>query len=247
MDAARAWRWTKEGKMAARYSDRFLRNVTILLGLAAMAIGCGPSSLAVLFMPFVDDRIEPKCKLADPKKEITVVVASHFENLEVRPDVQPAAGELAETFANELRKRAQVNKEKIKVVPPLKARPHLAKLKTPWDAEGLLSVGEKLGADYVIALNIQDMALIKPSTFNQLYQGKADIEVTVYDTHQPALESVIKKDPFRSEFPRSRPIDQSECSPLQFRQMFINRIARDLARWFTAYPSDEKFEIDSIQ
>jgi len=43
---------TKEGMMAARKSDLFLRNVTILLGLACLAIGCGPSSLAYLFLPF---------------------------------------------------------------------------------------------------------------------------------------------------------------------------------------------------
>jgi len=63
-------------------------------------------------------------------------------------------------------------------------------------------------------------------------------------SHQPALEAVLLKQPFRCVYPSTREIDSSTSSPAQFRLLFNNRIARDLARWFTAYPSDEKFDID---
>jgi hypothetical protein len=234
---------TKEGIMALRQSDRFLRNITILLGLAWMAIGCGPASLAYLFMPFVDDRVQPKCKLASADKEITVVIAARFENLEVRPELQPADQELAETLRTELVKRFKDNKEKVKIVPTQRVRPHLAKLKE-WDSAGLIQVGEYFQADYVIALNIQSLSLVMPNSYNSLYQGKADVEVTVYDVHQPATEAVLLKQPFRCEYPTSRPIDSSGSSPSQFRLLFNNRMARDLARWFTPYPSDQKFDIE---
>src|SRR5436190_17601182 len=85
--------------------DRFLRNISLLLLLATFAIGCGPQSIYFLVAPFMDDKLEPKCKLADPKKEITVVIASRFENLEVNPEIQPAEQELAETLATQLRAR----------------------------------------------------------------------------------------------------------------------------------------------
>lgn len=229
--------------MATHRRDQFLRNATIVLCLVWFAIGCGPASLAFLFMPFVDDKVPPKCKLASADKEITVVIASRFENLEIRPEVQPAEQELAETLAQQLRTRFKENKEKVKVVPPLRVRPHLSKLKE-WDAPGLIQVGEHFQADYVIALNIQSLSLVMPNSYNSLYQGRADLEVTVYDVHQPSLESVILKQPFRCEYPTSRPIDSSGSNPTQFRMLFTNRMARDLARLFTAYPSDERFDID---
>jgi hypothetical protein len=83
-----------------------------------------------------------------------------------------------------------------------------------------------------------------PNTYNHLYQGQADLEVTVYDVHKPALEAVILKQPFRTVYPTRGPIDSSGNSPDQFRALFNSRMARDLARWFTAYPSDEKFDIE---
>ena len=67
----RTVRKTKEGTMATRKSDLFLRNITILLGFVAMTVGCGPSSLAYLLSPFVDDRVQPKCPLAKPDKALT--------------------------------------------------------------------------------------------------------------------------------------------------------------------------------
>lgn len=219
------------------------RNLILVLVLACLSMGCGPASLAFLIYPFVDDRIQPRCKLAKDDKEITVVIAARFENLEVRPEVQPTDQELAETLAQELRKRTKENKEKVKVVPPLRVRPYLSKVKN-WDAAELVQVGERFQADYVISLTIQNLSLVMPNSYNSLYQGKADVDVAVYDVHQPALEAIILRQPFRCEYPTSRPIDSSGSSPSQFRQMFTNRMARDLARWFTPYPSDQKFDID---
>ncbi len=230
--------------MAIRKSDRFLRNITILLGMAALAVGCGPSSLAMLLAPFVDDRVAPKCKLANPDKEITVVIASRFENLEIRSEVQPADQELAERFASELTKRFKENKEKVTVVPPARVKSHLSKLKT-WDAASLKDVGERhFKADYVIYLNIQNMSLVMPNTYSQLYKGNSDVEVIVYDLHLPTLESTIHRESFRCIYPSTHDVDASTCSPQGFRNQFLGRMSRDLARWFTAYPSDQKFDID---
>ncbi len=229
--------------MATRKSDLFLRNITILLGLATMAIGCGPASLAFMFMPFVDERVQPKCKLASADKEITVVIASRFENLEIRPEVAPTDQELAEMLTQELRKRFKDNKEKVKIEPPVRVRPHLSKLKS-WDASSLVQLGEHFKADYVIALNIQNMSLVMPNTYNSLYKGRADVEVIVYDIHRSALEPILLKDSFRCEYPTTKEVDVSTTSPQGFRNRFIGRMSRDLARWFTAYPSDQKFDID---
>jgi hypothetical protein len=229
--------------MAARTSDRFLRNVTILLGFAAMAIGCGPASLSFLLLPFIDDRVEPKCQLAQKDKEIKIIIASRFQNMELRPDVQQADQELAEALATELRKRFKNNKEKVIVEPPLKVRPHLAKLQD-WNATSLRQLGERMQADCVIALNIQSLSLVLPNSYPPLYKGRADVEVSVYDVHKDAFESEMFRQPFRCEYPAAREYDTTEYNPAQFRLLFNSRMARDLSRWFTAYPSDEKFDIN---
>jgi hypothetical protein len=226
-----------------RSSDRFLRNVTILLGLACMVVGCGPSSLAFLFLPFVDDRIEPKCKLAKADKEIKIVIASRFQNIEVRPDLQPADRELADALASELRKRFKLNKEKAQIEPIQRVQPHLAKLKE-WTAASLIPIGEQFQADYVIALEIEKMSLLMPSSFDSFYKGNADIHVRVYDVHQPAIDAELLRQSFHCEYPNVKTITPSDMNAAGFRALFNNRMARDLARWFTAYPSDEKFDID---
>lgn len=222
--------------------DRFLRNVSLLLLFMTFAIGCGPQSLAFLVLPFVDDKVEPKCKLADPKKEITVAIASRFENLEVRPEIQPAEQELADSLATQLRARFKENKEKVKIVPPVKVRNALTRSRD-WDADTLVAIGKRFDADYVIALTIQDMSLFMGNSYNQLYQGKADLEVVVYDVHQPVLEAVIQRYPFRCEYPKARPVDAT-VNASQFRDMFVRRMGRDLSRWFAAYPSDQNFDMD---
>lgn len=221
--------------------DRFLRNVSLVLLVFTSAIGCGPQSLYFLVAPFVDDKVEPKCKLADPKKEITVVIASRFENLEVRPEIQPAEQELAEALATQLRARFKENKDKVKIVPPLKVRQQLTRTRE-WDADTLVGVGKRFDADYVIAVTLQDMSLFMGNSYNQLYQGRADLEVVVYDVNQPPLEAVLQRYPYRAEFPKARPIDTSGTNPAQFRDLFVRNMGAELARWFAAYPPEKKLD-----
>jgi hypothetical protein len=229
--------------MAAIHPRNFRRAAALVCIASWLAVGCGPSSLAMLFAPFVDDRTPPKYKLAKDDKEVTVVIASRFENLEVRPELMTADQELAEALAAQLRNRFKENKEKVKIVPPLRARPYLLKLKE-WDSANLQKVAETFQADYVIQIDVQRLSLVMPNSYNSLYQGHADLEVTLYDAHQPFLEAVLHKELYRCEYPTSRPIDTTGSSPNQFRIMFVTKMARDLARWFTAYPTEQRLDMD---
>jgi hypothetical protein len=208
-----------------------------------MIIGCGPANLAMLVMPWSDDKVEPKCKLADKNKEITVVLAARFESLEVRPDLMTADQELAEALARELRNRFKDNNEKVKIVPPIRVRPHLQKLRETDDA-GLLRVGEQFQADYVLAIDIQKLSILMPSSYNSLFQGHADLSVRLLDAHAPILEAVKFHEYYHLEHPRGGAEDISGINAGQFRQKFVGRMARDLTRWFAAYPSDQKYDID---
>jgi hypothetical protein len=213
----------------------------LLLGTLWVSIGCGPATLSYFVLPFADDRIPPKCKLAS-KKEVTVCILTNFASLETRPDAVPAEAELAELFAQQLRKRAQEHKEKIKVVPPAKVRAiqHRADLAS----RSLQEIGKELQADYVIALEIGALSLYEKSSFQQLYRGNMEINVQVVDATKPAGEGTIFTEPYRREYPGRGAMDAGDMSIAQFRARFLNAVAADLARLFIAYPSDERHVMD---
>src|SRR5262245_16815323 len=99
-----AKRWTK--------FDRVGLWAALVLGTAWLAIGCSPASLSYLFLPFVEDKIPAKCKLATSEKEVQVAILTNFASLETRPELVPADTELSERLAQQLRKRFADNKEK---------------------------------------------------------------------------------------------------------------------------------------
>jgi hypothetical protein len=205
------------------------------------SIGCNPGALSMLLMPFVDDKIDPPCKLAVKGKEVTVCVLTNFAGLETRSDVIPAEAELPELVAQQLLKRTKENKEKVKIIPPHRTRSYAQNR----DGRSLQDIGNQLKADYVVVLEIQDMTLYEKNSSNMLYRGNVDMLVRVIDTKKPDGESAVFHEHYRGEYPGSAgPMDASEMSLPQFRARFLNKVAADVARFFTAYPSDDRRRMD---
>ena len=227
--------------MATSSNLRGWKWCALLLGTLWVSIGCGPANFAMLLMPFSDDRIDPKCKLAT-KKEVTVCLVTNFATLETRSDVIPAEAELAELFAQQLRKRAEVNRERIKIVPPAKVRSY--KNKADFAARSLHDVGKHFEADYVVSLEITNLSLYEKGSQQTLYRGNTEIHVNVVDMKKPAGEGTIFTEHYRREYPVNAARDASEGSVGRFRAQFLNTVAADLARLFTAYPSDERRSMD---
>src|SRR5437764_900240 len=88
------------------WRERYWPWAVLFLGIAGMTLGCNPQTLNFLLMPFVDDKVQPKCKLAVPdKKVVTVAIATTFTNLETRLEMLPIETELSDRLAAEMRKR----------------------------------------------------------------------------------------------------------------------------------------------
>ena len=147
-----------------------------LLGSLWVAIGCTPATLTGILMPFSDDRVPPVCPLAK-KKEVTVCVVTNFAGLETRLDMLPAANELAELFAQQLRKRADENRDKIKVMAPSKTRNFASA--ADFTGRTLQDIGKQCKADYVISLEITGLDLYERKSAQMLYRGNADINVRI--------------------------------------------------------------------
>jgi hypothetical protein len=227
--------------MSAKNRTWFL--AALVLGSAWMAIGCNPASINFLLMPFVDDKVPAKCKLAHGDKEVHVAILCTHSRLETRPELLPADSELSERLAMQLRKRCAENKEKIKIIPPSQARSLVNQ--NAGHALSLQEIGEKLKADIVVNLEINSISLYEKGSHSTLFRGNTEITVTVADTSKPKGENTVFQEVYRREYPGSRgPIDASGSSVLEFRTLFLNRIAGDLARMFTAFPPDERFLMD---
>jgi hypothetical protein len=217
----------------------------LFLSMTGLVVGCNPQALNFLLMPFVDDKEQPKCKLASPdKKEITVAIVTTFANLETRPEMLPIESELSDRLAAEMLKLAKDNKEKIKFVPTFKVRSLMNQ-----DASGSLSrkeIGEKLKADYVLNLEIHAISLYEKGSANLLFRGKTEISITCIDVHKPRDEGVAFKEDIIREYPGAAryAVDAGNSSVLYFRTQFLSVLSQEIARFFVAYPSDAMHKMD---
>lgn len=227
------------------YAVRSRTLVALLLLGVSLALGCGPANLAMFLIPFVDNKVKPECPLGASEKEVSVAVVVTFADRESRerPEVAPADNELAGLFAQQLRKRSQDNKEKIKLVPGTQIRSYLSK-------QGRLGViapaevGKHFKADRVIAIEIGRLSLYQPNTFPRMLRGNAELTVSVYDLSKPEGEQKIFEKPFMREYPKSRPVDEGNGSVAQFRALFLMKVASDLTRMFTAFDPDDLRRLD---
>jgi hypothetical protein len=211
-----------------------------ILGTFWVSIGCTPATLSMFFLPFVDDKIPPRCKLAK-KQEVTVCIVTNFASLETRSDVIPAESELAHLVAAQLRKRTQENREKVKVLPPSRT----FSLNQAGDGPSLYEIGKRAKADYVVALEIQNLSLYEKNSNNMLYRGNLDMIIRVVDVTQAEGEGTILNEPYRGEYPGALgPVDAAEMNVQQFRARFLNKVAGDVARMFTAYPPEQRLDMD---
>ena len=220
----RAWKWS-----------------ALMLGTLWVSIGCSPATITYFLMPFSDDRIPAKCPLAG-KKEVTVCIVTDFATLETRPETAPAERELAEAFAQQLRKRCQENKEKVKVVPPEKVRNY--KRQGEFASRSNYDIGKHFNADYVVVLEITNFTVFEKGSNQTLFRGNAEVNVQVVDVTKPKGEGTVFTESYRREYPTNGPRDASDCSSTQFRAQFLSAVSADLARMFTPYPRTQGFVID---
>jgi hypothetical protein len=212
--------------------------------LASLSIvGCNPQALNFLLMPFVDDKQQPECKLTSPdKKEVTVAIVSTFAGLETRPEMMTIDSELSERLTFNMRKLAKETKEKITFVPNSKVRNLLSQ-----EASATMSrqeIGKKLKADYVISLEIREISLYGKGSANTLFCGKTAIDVSCIDVRKSSDEADCFSRPYSREYPRAHHLAVGDTSLVEFRALFVNTIAQEIAQYFVAFPDNARSRMD---
>jgi hypothetical protein len=215
-----------------------------LLVVAALCTGCNIMAMPFFLLPGMEPKHDAQCKLSadDKDKEVKVVLLA-TTGLETRPEFLRVDRELSRLLAHHLQEGFKTNKEKVTVVPTSQVEKY--KDEHPnWQALEPHEIGAHFDADYVINLEIGSVTLYEPGSSGTLFRGGAEISLDVVDVHKPG-EGPIYKEEYRCQYPKVRgPISVGDSSPAQFRQLFLNYVARELSWRFTAHLVEDDHKLD---
>jgi hypothetical protein len=216
-----------------------------LAGLIGFGAGCGDmGSLAYFLTP--EQPLPAKMKhLAseDPKKEPRVVILT-YAGLQTQSEFIHADRQLGELLAGQLQQLAETQKQRLAVVPIRKVE-DFKNANPNWREMDLDKVGRKLGADYVVYIEISSLSLYETGSRNMLYRGRANLLVSLVDVNRP--DDQPPPDNFSTVFPSDArgPIPVGiDAQPMQFRQAFLRHVGRQLSLYFSNYPRSENRIID---
>jgi hypothetical protein len=108
-----------------------------------------------------------------------------------------------------------------------------------WD--DFTQIGKALEADMVVAIELEDFKLHQGQT---LYQGRANVQIKVYDIKDGG-KLVFEKTPRPSVYPPNAAIPTSEKQESQFRREYVGILAEEIAHHFYEHDSRANFAIDS--
>ena len=110
-----------------------------------------------------------------------------------------------------------------------------------WDEIDYREIGRGVKADQVVAIDLAGFRLYEGSS---LYNGRAHLEVTVYDMQDGGREAYRKTIP-EYHFPATGPRPVGDISEVQFRHAFLRAIAEEIAKRFYNYETLNDFGQDS--
>jgi hypothetical protein len=106
--------------------------------------------------------------------------------------------------------------------------------------EEYTDIGKALQADLVVGIDLDQFSLLQGQT---LYQGKASIDLAVYDMKhgkRPIYQKMLPQ----QLYPPNAPIPAAEKSLVEFRQQFLQVLAEHIGRHFYEHDSTTDFAID---
>jgi hypothetical protein len=194
-----------------------------LLGFASM--GCSPSTL--WFLMRGDDKRAPEVPLPckEGKKEVTVaILANAAPTLGMDPAFAGVERELALLVGQRMAEETKEDRRPIRVIESGKVEKFKGTSGQDWRVMDPAAIGKKLGADYVIDLTLESMSIYQPEFGREFYQGRANVQVAVYDTDKPGQKYQDYIHPSIGEQKST-----AALSPAGYRKWFVNEVAAELA------------------
>jgi len=198
------------------------------------SIGCNPlTTIAFLTQKDVKTPAEfPLTYKEGPNKDKEEIVVALFVYAGAGQSYEFATAEA--TLANEIAKRlpemAKENKGKQKLVVVPSAKINKFKYQNShWKNMLAVERGKHLGADFVLEIQLENMSMYKPGTKNELYEGRADVTVDVYDVAEGQAEPKTYSHGFA--YPKTTGFIAADSKPISaFRREFLESLAVELCR-----------------
>jgi hypothetical protein len=201
-----------------------------------MTIGCNPLA-TIAFLTHRDTPVPAKYPFIDPddsKKEKEEVVVALFVSQGTGQSFEFAGAEatIASEMGRKIPEMAKENKQKVTVIPL--AHVNKFKMNNPtWKNMHASAWGKKLGADFVLEVHLDKMRLYQPGSSNQLYEGRAEVSVFMYDVAEGAAEPKYYIYPY--SFPKTGFRDATSIPLGTFKKDFLERLAVELAQQHIDY------------
>ena len=220
MSGSKSGRWAKRGVWAA--------------AVVVATVGCNPLT-TIAFLTHRDDpvpapyRFRPKeGEKADRDKEIKVLVlCDHSAGMTF--EFAGADRDLAALLAKRLPELAKENKDKVAVITPAE----LDKFKINnqgWRTMRPARIGKALGADYVLDVSVGNVNVYQPNSGRKIYEGRAEVEVDVYDVNAPAADGPLHHYTHPFVYPKTGMKVVEDVPLSRFRQEFLEKLALELSR-----------------
>ncbi len=155
-------------------------------------------------------------------KKVAVVASASTQSIYAYPSV---ARDLSRAVARQL----QRNVKGIQLIPSEQVEEWMDK--NQWTEYP--EVGKGVGAELVVALDINDFRLYRGQT---VYQGRADCTIRVFDC--TTGEVVFERRPPEILYPPNHVVSATELRESDFRRDFIRFLADHIGRYF--YPHDPR-------
>lgn len=216
-------------------TGKWAKRAVWLTLLGVMAIGCNPLQTAA-FIFHRDQKMPAEYPLRpkdgekkDKEKELTVLILTEFSPGQAYELFAVGADkELAARMGKHLADAAKEDKQKVAVVPP--AQLDRFKVQNPnWKTMRPADIGRKLGADAVLDVAVGQVNVYQPGSQNTIYQGRANVDVGVYETADPT--GVAKWTyPHAFAYPKEELRSVDNLPLPRFRMEFVDNLAIELVR-----------------
>jgi hypothetical protein len=213
---------------------------------SVLGLGCN-----VLSLPFFLFGPEPKVPpemgpltSGNKDRKVRVVILTLNQGLETRPELSGFDRELTNKLTKYMLEGFKANDEKVAVVPPSKVDQYKADTPNWRSLDFKDDIGKHFDADYVIVLEIHAISLYQSGSGNTLFRGKANIGVSLINAFDP--DGVPEKKEFVKEFPSENKgeIAVGDMTVTQFKQQFIDYVAKNLSWYFTPHPTSDRYSCE---
>ncbi len=195
----------------------------LLIGVAFTSMGCSASTLMWMFQG--DGTVQPDKPLPAKKGKDVVTVAilsSADPSLGMDPAFAGAEREVATIIARRMTEGTAKEDHPIKIVDAGKIEKLRAKAGGGW--QNPAAIGKQVGADYVLDLTLKSMSIYQPEYGREFYQGRANMQVVVYDTEKP---DVVYQDYIHNEMLPQQ--STAAVSPAHYRKKLIEQMGQSIA------------------